>query len=134
MQFKRGDNTLSSSGMLDDYLYEIKDAKGFCKFINNTYLIKKLKIQDQSFIGALTNYFKEIGMIHKHNRKYLIKGENEDLSMFFKKSRNRLEKERKEAQSYKTNGIIPSYSQYDKEYHEDYVYSDANWHPSLVHL
>ena len=134
MQFKRGDNTLSSTGMLDDYLYEIKDAQGFCKFINNTYLINKLKIQDQSFIGALTNYFKEIGMIHKYNRKYLVKDKNEDLSMFFKKSRNRLEKERKEAQFYKTNGIVPPYTQYDKAYHEDYVYSDANWHPSLAHL
>lgn len=134
MQFKRVGKTLSSTGMLDDYLYEVKDVQGLCKVLNNTDLIKKLKTQDRTFIGALTNYFKEIGMIYKHNHKYHVKGENEDLSMFFQKSRNRLEKERKESQSYKTNGTIPPYTQYDKAYHEDYVYSDANWHPSLAHL
>ena len=134
MQFKRVGKTLSSTGMLDDYLYEVKDVQGLCKVLNNTDLIKKLKTQDRTFIGALTNYFKEIGMIHEYNRKYLVKDKNEDLSMLFKKSRSRLEKERKEAQFYKTNGIVPPYTQYDKAYHEDYVYSDVNWHPSLAHL
>ena len=134
MQFKRSGKTYSSTGMLDTHLYEIKDVKDLCKLLNHLSFIRKLNPQDRSFIGNLTNYFKEIGMIHKYNRKYLVKDKNEDLSMFFKKSRNRLKKERKEAQSYKTNGIVPPYTQYDKAYHEDYVYSDANWHPSLAHL
>ena len=134
MQFKRSGKTYSSTGMLDTHLYEIKDVKDFCKLLNHLSFIRKLNPQDRSFIGNLTNYFKEIGMIYKHHHKYHVKGENEDLSMFFKKSNARLEKERKEAQDYKTSGMIPSYSQYDRAYHEDYVYSDANWHPSLVHL
>ena len=36
MQFKRVGKTLSSTGMLDDYLYEVKDVQGLCKVFNNT--------------------------------------------------------------------------------------------------
>lgn len=134
MQFNRNGKTLSSTGKLDDHLYEIKDVSQFCSLINKQNFKEKLCKQDSAFIGALTNFFKETGMIYKHFHKYHVKGENESLVMFFKKSNARLEKERKEAQAYKTSGMIPSYTQYDRAYHEDYVYSDSNWSPALAHL
>lgn len=132
MQFNRNGKVLSSTGKLDDHLYEIKSVSDFCKLINNKGIMSKLNNQDRPFMGSLINFFKETNMIYKHYHKYHVKGTDEPLDVFFKKSNSRLDKERKQAQA--NFQIIPSYSQYVPAYHEDYVYSDANWDPSLASL
>lgn len=132
MQFKTpSGNFIHSTGKLDNYLYEIKSVEDFCKLINHPRVLKFCH-QDKRFIFTLAKFFISTKLIKKENQKYHVKGDNEPLDVFFKKSNNRLEKERKALQSQFVQ--TPSYSQYVPAYHEDYVYSDANWDPSLVHL
>lgn len=132
MQFKTpSGNFIHSTGKLDDDLYEIKSVDDFCKLMNSSKF-NKFCPQDKRFMFTLAKFFQSTKLIIKQNNKYHVKGQNEPLDVFFKKSNRRLDTERKQAQAQFVQ--IPSYTQYVPAYHEDYVYSDANWHPSLASL
>lgn len=132
MQFKTpSGNFIHSTGKLDNHLYSIKNSEDFCNLINSPK-VNKLCPQDKRFIFTIAKFFISTKLIFKQNNKYHVKGKNEPLDVFFKKSNRRLDMERKQDQANFVQ--IPSYSQYVPAYHEDYVYSDANWHPSLASL
>lgn len=123
---------IHSTGKLDDYLYEIKNVQEFCDFLNKPKIKNEFEHRAHRFLNVLIKLFTNKNMMYKENHKYHVKGSNEPLDVYFKKSNTRLNKERKklEAQFIQT----PSYSQYVPAFHEDYVYSDANWSPSLASL
>ena len=110
MQFKTpSGNFIHSTGKLDDDLYEIKSADDFCKLMNSPKF-NKFCPQDKRFMFTLAKFFQSTKLIIKQNNKYHVKGQNEPLDVFFKKSNRRLDSERKQAQAQFVQ--IPSYSQY----------------------
>lgn len=66
-----------------------------------------------------------------HNKLHVTPGKG-DTPIFIVVSKSFQRKLDKEAD--KLFKQIPNYLEYDPSYHEDYVYSDANWSPALAHL
>ena len=90
MQFKTpSGNFIHSTGKLDDDLYEIKSVDDFCKLMNSSKF-SKFCPQDKRFMFTLAKFFQSTKLIIKQNNKYHVKGQNEPLDVFFKKSNRRL--------------------------------------------
>ena len=130
MQFKRNEHIHTATPLLANALRSITTVSSLCSLINNKKFRDKLNEQDKGFLGVITQYFKELDMIYKHHHKYLVKGVNENIQVFFQRSKKLTPHQLSNLKSQP----IPSYSQYVPLYHEDYVYSDENWDPSLAHL
>ncbi len=70
--------------------------------------------------------------IYRSHGKFHLSPNRGETPIFITTSKTYLRKlEKLQEQQFKR---IPSYSEYDPKYHEDYVYSDANWSPALARL